>query len=118
MSTVYFEPKNYQVLAMRTATDDVLMSQYRCLENAALGLCGESGEFADIIKKVHFQGHELNEEHLAKELGDILWYIALACEGMGWSLEYIMKLNIDKLSERYPVKFDSERSIHRAKGDI
>ena len=108
----------YQTLAMRTATNDILESKYLCLENAALGLCGESGEFADIIKKVHFQGHELNEEHLAKELGDILWYIALACEGMGWTLEYIMELNIDKLLKRYPIEFDTERSIHRIEGDI
>jgi len=81
---------------------------------AALGLTGESGEVADHVKKALFQGHEIDPDHIAKELGDILWYIALACDAVGYSLDEVMQLNVEKLRKRYPNGFDVERSIHRA----
>ena len=56
--------------------------------------------------------------HLQKELGDVLWYVALMCESFGWKLEDIMKINIEKLKERYPEGFDPERSAHRKTGDV
>lgn len=96
----------YQLLAMRTANDGDLV-------NAALGLAGESGEVADLIKKVEFQGHILDEDKLVEELGDVLWYVALAAETLGVPLEDIMRRNIDKLWSRYPAGFDPERSQHR-----
>lgn len=111
-------PNEYQNLAMRTAPHKVLANSTLCLENSALGLCGESGEFADIIKKGLFQDHPMDTEHLAKELGDILWYVALGAEALGWDLEDIMEMNISKLTKRYPEGFDSERSMHRVDGDI
>ena len=81
---------------------------------AALGLTGESGEVADHVKKALFQGHAIDPDHIAKELGDILWYIALACDAVGYSLDEVMQLNVEKLRKRYPNGFDVERSIHRA----
>lgn len=64
--------------------------------NAVLGLTGESGEFADAIKKWIFHDKKYDEEHLKKELGDICWYIALACEAFGWDLDEILQMKFCK----------------------
>ena len=107
----------YQALAMRTASG-MNYEHHGMLMNGALGLCGESGEVADIVKKATFQGHDLDIEHVAKELGDVAWYLAVSATAIGVDLETIMKMNIDKLRKRYPEGFDSERSQHREAGDI
>ena len=107
----------YQGLAMRTASG-MNYENHGLLMNGALGLCGESGEVADIVKKVVFQGHELDVEHVAKELGDVAWYLAVSASAIGCDLETIMRMNIEKLKKRYPEGFDTERSQHRAEGDI
>lgn len=100
----------YQELALRTANsfeeDDLVL-------NGALGLSGETGEVADHIKKFRFQGHDLDRVYLAKELGDICWYIAIAAKGIGYDLETIMNINIEKLKKRYPDGFDANKSINR-----
>jgi NTP pyrophosphatase (non-canonical NTP hydrolase) len=67
----------------------------------------------DLVKKHLFQGHELDKKKLADELGDVCWYIATMAKGLGYSLEEIMKMNIEKLFKRYPNGFESERSINR-----
>lgn len=103
----------YQKLAMRTANG-------RCfnLANAGLGLSGEAGEATDIIKKHLFHGHILCPEHLAKELGDVMWYVALNATLIGYDLDGIMQMNIDKLKARYPEGFSEYDSQHRKEGDI
>ena len=106
----------YQNLAMRTSNEE-LSDEYRLL-NGVLGLVGESGEIADLGKKHLMQGHPLDLEHVAKELGDVCWYIAETATAIGYDMETIMQMNIDKLKKRYPDGFDSERSQHRAKGDV
>lgn len=106
----------YQELAQRTSNKRLLWDQK--LLNGALGLCGESGEIADLIKKSRMQGHSLDIEHIAKELGDVCWYIAEAASAINYTLEDIMKMNIEKLKKRYPDGFSAERSMHREKGDI
>jgi NTP pyrophosphatase (non-canonical NTP hydrolase) len=78
-----------------------------------MGLNGEAGECIDLIKKHLFQGHTLNEEHIAKELGDIAWYLAISADAIGYDLETIFQMNINKLKDRYPDGFDSELSINR-----
>jgi NTP pyrophosphatase (non-canonical NTP hydrolase) len=88
------------------------------LINGALGLTGEAGEVADIIKKHTMQGHDLDCEHIAKELGDVLWYVAETATAIGYDLETIMQMNIDKLMKRYPEGFSSERSQDREEGDV
>lgn len=103
---------DYQSLAQRTAQPD--WSQRERLTMAALGLTGEAGEVADHLKKVYFHGHAMNEEHLVKELGDILWYLAEAATALGVTLEYIAACNIEKLDRRYPDGFDPKRSQERA----
>lgn len=101
----------YQQLAQRTSGDTRPASDK--IQNGVLGMCGEAGECADMLKKYFFQGHELNREKLAEEVGDVLWYIAETAAGLGVSLEEIAQRNIDKLKARYPQGFDPERSIHR-----
>lgn len=105
---------DYQKLALRTAST---LESDKLVLNGALGLNGEAGEVADHIKKHLFQGHELDKENLAKELGDICWYIAIMAEGLGYDLESIMQMNIDKLRKRYPQGFEKERSLHREENE-
>ncbi|MFA6754993.1 MAG: nucleoside triphosphate pyrophosphohydrolase family protein [Bacilli bacterium] len=81
--------------------------------NGVLGLSGESGECSDIVKKNRFQGHELDKDHLKDELGDVLWYIAETCSGLGITLEECAQFNLDKLHKRYPKGFEANKSIHR-----
>ena len=121
-------PNEYQKAALRTESSDSISEVFNTdvkhidivrLLNGAAGLCGESGEVMDLIKKHLFQGHELDKEHVAKELGDVAWYLAVAADAIGYDLEFILKMNIDKLRSRYPGEgFDSERSKHRKVGDI
>lgn len=102
----------YQKLAMTTLNPE--LSRKDVLINGVMGLCGESGEAIDIVKKWLAQGHELDREKLAKELGDIAWYLAETATALGLDLEDIFAANIEKLKRRYPEGFDSDRSIHRA----
>ena len=101
----------YQKLAMTTLNP--ALSRKDVLINGVMGLCGESGEAIDIVKKHLAQGHELDKEKLAKELGDIAWYLAETATALDLNLEDIFRANIDKLKKRYPEGFDSARSIHR-----
>ncbi len=83
------------------------------LMNALMGLCGESGEAIDLMKKHLYQGHELDRQKLIKELGDVAWYLAEAATGLGVDLSEILQGNLDKLHARYPNGFDTNRSQHR-----
>ena len=133
---------DYQKLAMRTndhkATERLISArenfclEKRCSEpdsdirnvdfggilNACLGLSGEAGEFNDMIKKWIFHEKEFDVEHAKKEVGDIMWYIAMLCESFGWNLDEIMQMNVDKLKARYPDGFDVHRANNRAEGDV
>ena len=88
------------------------------LINSVMGLCGESGEAIDIVKKWLAQGHPLDREHLAKELGDVAWYLAETATALGIDLDEVLERNIDKLKKRYPEGFSAEKSQHRQAGDI
>ena len=103
---------DYQTQAMTLLNPD--LTEKDILINAVMGLCGESGEAIDIVKKHLFQGHELDKAKLAKELGDIAWYLAEAATALDMDLADIFQANLDKLRKRYPEGFDSERSIHRS----
>ena len=107
----------YQAAALRTAQTDKLTAN-ELLLNSALGLCGESGEVADIIKKFRFQGYDLDFDHVAKELGDISWYLAVGAYAIGLDLESIFRINKEKLEARYPDGFSTDRSLHRAENDV
>ena len=86
------------------------------LMNALMGLCGESGEAIDVMKKYLFQGHPLDRAKLMKELGDVAWYLAEAATGLGVPLSEILQGNLDKLHARYPQGFDTNRSQNRETG--
>ena len=106
----------YQKLAMRTLNPE--LSRKDILINSVMGLCGESGEAIDIVKKWLAQGHELDKEKLAKELGDIAWYLAEAATALDMSLGDILQGNIDKLKARYPEGFEADRSRIRPQEDL
>ena len=92
------------------------------LLTAAVGLCAESGEFTEVIKKIIFQGKEPTEEnlfHLKREMGDIMWYFMQACMALDVSPEEIIEMNVEKLKSRYPGgEFDVHYSENRKAGDL
>lgn len=106
----------YQKNALRTKNP--VLDSTQQLTNGLMGLNGEAGECIDILKKHLFQGHELDREHMAKELGDVAWYLAVTADSIGYDLETIMQMNVDKLRARYPDGFNIEQSLHRNKNDI
>ena len=117
------ESKNYYDFAQRIAIlqdrDDFPTER---LLTAAVGMSAESGEFTEVIKKIIFQGKPVNEEilfHLKRELGDIMWYVAQACMGLGVSFNEIVEMNVEKLEARYPGgSFDVHYSENRKEGDL
>lgn len=100
----------YQKAALRTYT---VTSEREGRLMTALGLCGEAGEFAEIVKKAEFHAHALDPEKAKKELGDVAWYLAAACHALGFSLSDVMAANIEKLKARYPNGFRTEDSRNR-----
>lgn len=130
--------KEYQDLAMRTndgkATDRMIekcnlkineVGVFKSddidlggIFNACLGLSGEVGELNDMIKKWIFHEKPFDEVHAKKELGDVLWYVAMMCYSFGWDLDEIMQMNVDKLKARYPKGFDVELANNRKEGDV
>ena len=109
----------YQKDALRTveSSKDGLSDNLRLLEGL-LGLNGEAGECIDLYKKYLFQGHKLDERHVALELGDVAWYLAVAADAIGYDLETILRMNVDKRKARYPDGFDKNLSINRKPEDI
>lgn len=101
----------YQKLALRTANLDRDNELYHLV----LGLVGESGEIAEKVKKL-IRDHEsdeskLDKQDIAKELGDVLWYLAVLAEYLGCDLSEIAKNNIKKLASR------QERGVLSGSGD-
>lgn len=86
--------------------------------NACLGLSGEVGELNDMIKKWIFHEKPFDEVHAKKELGDVMWYVAMMCHSFGWDLDEILQMNIDKLKARYPEGFDVKLANNRKEGDV
>ena len=106
----------YQKEALRTESG--MSKEWPRILNGLMGLNGEAGEAIDILKKYLFQGHQFEREHIAKELGDAAWYLAVSADAIGYDLETILQMNVDKLRARYPDGFNSEQSLHRKDGDI
>ena len=109
--------KEYQELAARTlidAKEEPLDDAETMVAWNALGLAGEAGEVAEIIKKGVFHNHGVDRAKLGKELGDVLWYVAALATEFGLSLSGIAQANIDKLKERYPDGYSDRASINRA----
>jgi NTP pyrophosphatase (non-canonical NTP hydrolase) len=92
------------------------------LLTAAIGLAAEGGEFAEIPKKIFFQGKPFNEDarfHMKRELGDIMWYWINACRALNLDPNDVIAENVNKLESRYPGgKFDAHYSENRKDNDI
>lgn len=88
------------------------------LLNGCLGLAGEAGECADLVKKCFFQDGRDIREKLYEELGDVLWYVAETAGAMGWDMDSIARANIGKLRKRYPEGFEAEKSLHRDESGV
>ena len=110
------EINDYQKLALKILNKN--LDKKDILINSVMGLCGESGEAIDLVKKHLYQGHELDKERFAKELGDIAWYLAEAAHAINMDLDDIFKMNIEKLEKRYPNGFNQNNSINRDKKDL
>ena len=105
----------YQYLASRTINGH--LHEWELEMHALHGMVGEIGELHSIYQK-EYQGHDGDLEHIEKELGDLLWFIAEYCTVCDLKLEDIMQKNIDKLRARYPDGFEKEKSLNRKEGDI
>jgi NTP pyrophosphatase (non-canonical NTP hydrolase) len=106
-----FNLNQYQTLANRTSGAGG-EGQLRIII-AALGLAGEAGEFANMVKKLTAHGHEIHPDQLADELGDVLWYVAEAATACNLQLGDIAWGNVEKLRRRYPEGFSQKKSINR-----
>lgn len=104
----------YQQLALRTAN----CNDPDLLINGVMGLCSEVVECIDMVNKMLFQGHDLDHCALAKELGDMVWYLAVTAHAIGYTLEEVLQMNVDKLKARYPDGFSEDRSRNREEGDL
>ena len=100
----------YQLDALKTS--NTLQGRERIVY-LALGLAGETGEIIEHVKKYFGHGHTLDIAALKKELGDVLWYLAVLAHALGLDLNDVAASNIAKLKARYPQGFSSERSINR-----
>lgn len=100
---------DYQKLAGRTVGSSDFV-------NFALGLAGEAGEVADIVKKIRYHGHDATDNipKILDELGDVLWYIAGMCTVLNIPLSHVADGNVAKLQRRYPDGFSSEASKNRS----
>jgi NTP pyrophosphatase (non-canonical NTP hydrolase) len=105
--------KEYQQESRRTRS--IVNDNDKMLLNGALGAAGEAGEIADLIKKYYFHNHTLKTDDLAKEIGDVLWYLSELSDVIGIPLDVIAQMNIAKLYDRYPNGFSEQRSIDRDK---
>lgn len=113
-------PKNdYVSQALRTESrpDEAMLQRQAAvirLDHAAKGLVTEAGEFNDALKKHVFYNRPLDRVNLVEELGDVLWYVAIACDVLGVSLEDVCNANLRKLKARYPEKFTEDRAATRS----
>ena len=106
------EINEYQKKAMKSLNPS--LNNDEVLLNGVMGLCGESGEVIDILKKHLSQGHELNKEKMIEELGDVAWYLAETAYALGVDLDTVLSNNLKKLSKRYPNGFNVDDSINRS----
>ena len=98
----------YQEQAIKTA----IYPAHFAVLYPALGLCGEAGEVAEKVKKsIRDDGGVWKKDEIAKELGDVLWYLANIADDLGVSLEDVAAENLKKLSSR------AERGTLRGSGD-
>jgi NTP pyrophosphatase (non-canonical NTP hydrolase) len=101
----------YQQLAC--VTKNKKLNTPDSIANYSMGIAGESGELVDYIKKYLYHGHDFDLDHVRKELGDVLWYVAVLADTVGIPLDQVMEHNINKLRARFPEGFSEAASRNR-----
>lgn len=94
------EFNEYQSLANCT-----LHGNEQVLTNCALGLASEAGQVLEVIRNYTFENHQMDQEELIKEMGDVLWYLSQIAEWANIPFEEVAKQNIDMLQQRYPERY-------------
>lgn len=114
--------RDFLALTERLVELDEKGANIERLMTGGVGMCAESGEFLEVVKKMVYQGKDWTPEvrfHLLRELGDIMWYAAQAVIALDTSMDEVIQMNIDKLSARYPGgNFDAYYSENREEGDL
>ena len=112
---------NAHTLERQAAIDGICLN-FPLLLTSAIGMSAEGGEFAEIVKKMAFQGKPYNEDtrfHCLRELGDIIWYWTNACRALGYDPNDVIAENVKKLESRYPGgSFDPYYSENRKENDL
>ena len=110
-------PDDYQLLAKRTECDQSeAKKRYENyamvrMNHSVMGLTGEVGEMAGALERALHYGQSFNLPNFVEEIGDCLWYLALACNACGVQMSDVMNANIEKLRQRYPEKFDGNKAL-------
>ena len=114
------ETKEYIKNAIKTESTEFEGMNNRLMDDgtkrllhAGIGLATEASEFLDALKKHIFYGKELDRVNLSEEMGDLFWYMAIACDELGEDFTPIMETNIKKLKARYGEKFSEEKAEKR-----
>ncbi|AGG57979.1 hypothetical protein VPBG_00207 [Vibrio phage helene 12B3] len=105
--------KAFTQKALRTETSEFRNQPNPRILHAAIGLCTESGELIDALKKSIFYGRELDIVNVKEEAGDILWYLAILFDEIGTDFETEQARVIAKLEARFPEKFTEEAAYNR-----
>jgi NTP pyrophosphatase (non-canonical NTP hydrolase) len=104
------ESQEYRKACWKTAGN---FDKEKHLSMLGMGIAGEAGEITDSLKKAIFQGHDLDVDKLAEEVGDLMYYVELLLDTIGVSTEIDYKKNVEKIERRYPNGFEPERSKNR-----
>jgi len=91
------------------------LGNYRTIRilHATMGICTESGELMDAVKKHLLYGKDLDYTNIKEETGDLFWYIALLADAVGFTFEDTFDKNIAKLRARYPNRFTEHDALNR-----
>ena len=106
----------FQREALRT--EDMTRTQRDRIGHGAMGLAGEAGETADLLKKHLYFGHDIDTAKIRAELGDVLWYVAVLADAVGLTLNEVAQANVYKLRQRYPIGEGFTAEASKARVDV
>lgn len=101
----------YQKKSIRTLNHSLTdRDQLACM---GMGISGEGSEVTDEIKKHLYQGHDLDVDHIAEEMGDVMFYMVNLATLLDIDFQDVLDGNHEKLMDRFPKGFDKDKSINR-----